>query len=65
MVCSISIRSLNALFSSCSLRIRVASESMRASVGRGMHWNIVARKLCTEIISVSCHCFAKYTLYTG
>lgn len=48
-------------FSSCSLRTSEASASMRANVGCGIHWNMVARKLCSEMSSVSCHCFEKQT----
>lgn len=52
-------------FSSCNFLMSVASASMRLSAGCGIHWNMVARKLCNETSSVSCHAFEKQTANTG
>lgn len=58
-------RFLNMLFSSCNFFIWFVSISMRVSVGCGIHWNIVAKKLCSDTSSVSCHCFVKQTANTA
>lgn len=58
-------RFLNMLFSSCNFFIWFVSISTRVSVGCGIHWNIVARKLWSDTSNVSCHCFVKQTANTA
>lgn len=58
-------RERNVVFSSCSLRMSDDSVSARVIVGWGMHWKMVAKKLCNEMSSVSCHCLEKHTANTG
>lgn len=55
------IRLRKCWFSSCSFRMSEASASARINAGWGMHWKIVARKLCNETRRVSCHCLEKQT----